>query len=642
MQNLTRAYISQQLAHVPRTLNSTAVRDVSAAAWAHLALSNASGGLTPAVVSDAIAALDAVFSAQLADGPCAGGWPWAFSDGGTCIDHNSVQFVSLPLLKAVVHFGDHLPLSRWLPRLERAAAASFAEGATPSDEAQPFYTNIFSMRLVNLLLFSQATGNVTTRAQGLAALSTWEALLRGAGVHEYASPTYSAVALQNLYAGASAVSDPAVARRLAALAEYLSQYTAAAFGPAFSMAGAHSRDYDFIFGNAAMSWYYALSGLAASAGAPDADALVNDADPITQAELFSLWARGELPPASPAARVLAAPPQGAAWRVSRASYLEAAGQALPTDGADATLFVGSRASLGTASLYYCPQDKMVNALVGGAGLAQVTLVQDAYDSPFGEVKVPDGSGHAKPDHLKATVAAVQDGALALILNDLTMAIESTSHGGPFTSLAANVLFPVGRGVDGVYVDGVRVPAAVPGAPALPLPLGATVAVRAGGGVAAFRVPYADGLQGYAPQAFLKFDGPRGANVGRLVTYLYRGPNATFPANPPPSRSLLLLGVAPGASDGDAASVSAALAALRVDNEAANASAWRVTVAPPPGGGGAPPPAPGWGSTLEAALCVPLTKKILARRVNGSDVGVPPGGELHVAWSDGRQARVRAP
>ena len=38
------------------------------------------------------------------------------------------------------------------------------------------------------------------------------------GAHEYASPTYSAVALQNLYAGASAVSDPAVARRLAALA----------------------------------------------------------------------------------------------------------------------------------------------------------------------------------------------------------------------------------------------------------------------------------------------------------------------------------------------------------------------------------------------------------------------------------------
>jgi len=60
---------------------------------------------------------------------------------------------------------------RDLPRLERAAAASFAEGATPADEAQPDYTNIFSMRLVNLLLFAQVTGNATTRAQALEALS---------------------------------------------------------------------------------------------------------------------------------------------------------------------------------------------------------------------------------------------------------------------------------------------------------------------------------------------------------------------------------------------------------------------------------------------------------------------------------------
>lgn len=650
MQNLTGAYVSQQLNHVPQTLNSTAVRDVAAAAWAHLALSNATGALSPGVISAATAALEAVFAAQLAAGPCAGGWPWNFVEAGQCLDRNSVQFVSLPLLKAVVHFGGALGqavLSRWLPRLQLAAAASFAEGAT---EAQPFYTNIYSMRLVNLLLFAQVTGNATTLAQGLAALSTWEALLRGAGVHEYASPTYSAVALQNLYAGAAAVADAAVARRLATLAEYLSQCSAASlFGGAFTLAGAHSRDYDFLTGSGPMNWYYALSGLAAAAGVADAaaDALVIDADPITQAELFVLWVRGELPGASAAARALAAQPEGPAWRTARASFFHAAGQARPTDGADATLFLGASVSLGTSSLYYCPQDKMVVAALGRPGLPQVSLVQDAYDSPYGMVKLPDGSGHAKPDHLKATVAAVQDGGLALVLNDLTMAIEATAGGGPFSSLAANVLFPAGGAVDGVYLNGQRLatPASSPGAPDLPLPLGATIAVRAGGGVAAFRVPFADGLLGFAPAAFLKFDGPKGANVGRLVTYLYRGPNATFPANPPPSRSLLLLGVAPGASDEEAAAVSAALAALQVTNAAANASNWRVTVAPPraaSAAAGQGAPAPGWASTLEAAMCVPFTKSILARRVNGSDVRIPPGGHLCVDYSSGREVTVALP
>ena len=124
-------------------------------------------------------------------------------------------------------------------------------------------------------------------------------------------------------------------------------------------------------------------------------------------------------------------------------------------------------------------------------------------------------------------------------------------------------------------------------------------------------------------------------MGRLVTYLYRGPNATFPQNPPPSRSLLLLGVAPGNSDAEVAQVSSALAALLVTNLAGNASNWRVSVTPSPQGDSPPPPAPGWNSTLEAALCVPYTKTILARRLNHSDLYIPQGGTLRVTYSDGR-------
>jgi hypothetical protein len=232
------------------------------------------------------------------------------------------------------------------------------------------------------------------------------------------------------------------------------------------------------------------------------------------------------------------------------------------------------------------------------------------------------------------VAAVQDGGLALVLNDLTMAIEGTAHAGQFSSIAANVVFPCGAGVDAVYVDGVRVANASLGAPAVPLALGATVAVRSAGGVVAFRIPFADGLAGYVPTSALVFDGPAGhAPAARLAVYLYRGANRTFAASPPPSRSLLVIGAGDAADDAAAARFSAALAALALSNAAANASDWRVTLAPPAAGAA---PYPGFASTLGAALWVPTYKKILARDVNGTALRLPPPGTLDVAWSSGER------
>lgn len=262
--------------------------------------------------------------------------------------------------------------------------------------------------------------------------------------------------------------------------------------------------------------------------------------------------------------------------------------------------------------------------------------QDRFDAPYGQNRGGNGDPPqdvGKPTHLKATVAAVQDGGLALVLNDLTMAIESTSHGGQFSSIAANVMLPCGAGVDGVYVDGRRLANFSLSAPRVALPLGATVAVRSAGGVAAFRIPFADGLAGYTPTSALIFDGPAGhAPAARLAVYLYQGPNTTFAASPPPSRSLLVIGVGDADDDAGAARVSAALAALVVTNDAANASDWRVTVAPPAGGAA---PYPGFASTLQAAMWVPNEKLILARKVNGTALHLPPPGTLDVTWSDGK-------
>ena len=444
-----------------------------------------------------------------------------------------------------------------------------------------------------------------------------------------------AVAIQNLFAGAASVADARAALTLRRYGTYLLAVSAVTyFAPAGAMAGSHSRDYDFVAGSAGIDWVYALFGFPGAL-----DAAVLDQDPITMSELFVDAIRGDLPQPPPSLLQLAAPPLGGDWRVARASYLATSGNARSIDGADYTLFVSAVASLGTSSLYYGPQDKMVAAQLPLAGapprnsprLAQITFVQDSFDSPYGFVKTADGSGHEKPTHLKATVAAVQDGGLALVMNDLTMAIENTDH---ITSLAANVLFPAGSGISGLYVNGAAVANWSAGAPDISLPLGATVAVRSGGGVVAFRVPFVDGVRGYEPTAALKFDGEAGTDAARLVTYLYRGGNVSFPANPPPTRSLLLIAAGAAGSDADAAVFSAALAGLHVNNSASNASAWRVTVAPAAGAGVGVWGGVGFGSVLEAELCVPVYKRIVSRSINGSAVPIPQGGQVQVSYSNG--------
>lgn len=620
------------------------MRDLAAAAWALLATA------APQPPSDdnitlAVGMLDACFAKQLPDGR----FPWTF-DSNVSLDGNGVQFFALPMLRTIVHYGDRFgaeTLARWRRNITMAAVAVFEEGNGPGTEAQPYYTNIATMRLVNLHLCAQVLGNATVRAQADAATAAWTTLVDGAGFHEYSSPTYTAVAIANLVGGAASVSDAGVSAVLHRYALFIFAHSAAGyFAPARELAGAHSRDYDFIFGSAGMDWAFALSGMAAAGGVADADDFVLDQDPITEAELFVCYVRGDFPALPADLLALAAPQRGAgAWRVMQASFLATPGTARVVDGADAYLFTSPAATLGVSSIYYGQQDKMVNAQLalatGGTPptasprLAQITFVQDSFDAPYGAVKTPDGSGHAKPTHLKPTVAAVQDKGLALVLNDITMAIENTTHGGPFDSLAANVLLPAGGGVDAIYTQrGGRVRNISRAAPDVSLAIGETVAVRSAGGIVAFRMPFIDGLNGFVPTSAIKFDGPPGTDAARAVAYMYRGPNTTFPNNPPPSRSLLIIGVGAAGSDAEALEFVAGFSALAVTDNPANASNWRVSVAPAPPGvwpRGAPP---GFASTLEASMFVPLRKLILTREVNGSATHIPQGGALELRVSDG--------
>lgn len=334
-------------------LGSSSVRDMACAAWA-LLNTNYPAPPSAANISDAVGMIDTVFAHQLPSGQ----WPWYYNSD-VCTDTNAVQFISLPILRIVVNYGAALGVgvvSRWLPALELAAAASFAEGI-PGAEAQPYYTNIATMRAVNLALFAQVTGNTTVVAEAAAALDAWTTLVTAAGIHEYASPTYTAVTLANLYAGIADISAPDVAPSLRPFVDFVLAQSAVAFwAPATELAGAHSRDYDTVFGSAGMEWAFALSGVGAAAGVPGDDFVCNF-DPITQTHLYVSWLRGDLPLAPPSVLALAPTPLGDAWRVAQTSWAASPGPPLPVNGSDSYLFVGAHATLGSASLYYGPQDK---------------------------------------------------------------------------------------------------------------------------------------------------------------------------------------------------------------------------------------------------------------------------------------------
>lgn len=652
MRAFSAAFVASEVSRFQNhDLGASSIRDMAAAAWALL---NSAYPLppSPANVTAAVGMLELVFSRQLSDGQ----WPWTWSSS-QCTDTNAVQFTAFPIARTLLAYGGLMPAG-WVDAhsaaLVRAAEASWAEGSSPTSEAQPHYTNIATMRIGVLTLVGQLTRNATIAARAAAALSAWTTLVAAANIHEYSSPTYTAVSLHNILATAADVDDSVTAATLQRFANFLWTSVAAVYwAPAAEMGGAHSRDYDYVGGAAGMDWAYALSGLASAGGVPGGgDAFVLNYDPITQTELLVAAVRGDLRTAPPAALDLAAPPAAGAWRVARASFAAAAGAgpdvpAVATAGSDSYLFTSRVVTLGSSSLYYNAQDKQVVAqlavAVGGAPpaaaprLAQVTLVQDTWDAPYGRNRSGlCGIDAGKPTHAKATVASVQDLGLLLTIQDLSMTIESTSRCGPFTSVSTSVVFPAGRGVDGVYVNGVRVSNTTRGAPNVPLALGDTVAVRSAGGVVAFRIPFVDRLKGFTPVSAIKFDGPVGTDAARLVVYLYQGPPTSFPASPEPSRSITVMGVGNADSDADAAAFTAALSSLRVTNEAANLTNWRVTLSPAAAlreGTSAPLPH-GFSSTLSAALYVPREKRILARNVNGTAMPMPRAGFLEVLHSDG--------
>ena len=174
-----------------------------------------------------------------------GNFRWTWRDGFV-MDLNAVDFcMQYGSLIARDHISKMSPTQRekFLAILDRAIAGCLAHRVLDS------YTNIAIMNAANLILLGEARERNDMFEEGVKRLHAFTLNVALFGVHEYASPTYTAVDIENLHRLHAYVHDPAVRDRAERLLKlFYTDICASAFAPAGRLAGPHSRDYDYLYG----------------------------------------------------------------------------------------------------------------------------------------------------------------------------------------------------------------------------------------------------------------------------------------------------------------------------------------------------------------------------------------------------------
>lgn len=359
------------------------------------------------------------------------------------------------------------------------------------------YTNIYLMRAANLVLLGEMVNDGTAVALGYAALGTWLDDTKASGINEFDSPGYAAVNITTLQRLFTNSRSPAVRSRTAAALDVVYEDAAANFfAPRSELAGAHSRDYDFLGGVDSMNAWYFMQGLSASPG--------------IASDLYAASVEGTYQPAASTLALAAMP-----TRIVKQKWST-------TAGTDKYTYITPDFSIGSTSAFYSNHDKQITAsLASSKAMPQLSVVEDGWDSPWGTYQPLDAAGKPKPYHMQNSIAAVQDRGTVLAISNLGPEFTAVPSA-TYTSVGTNLIFPANA--DKIYVDGIEI---TDRSATIPLSLNSVVGVREGNSVVAFRIFLADGLGGQAASFALKFDGPAGENAARVVAYHYNGAVRTF-------------------------------------------------------------------------------------------------------------------
>jgi len=449
------------------------VRDFTAAGYVTLAL-----GDTPA---HAEAFFRQAFATQNMDAasPDFGDVPWQVGHA-EIKDPNSIEFTTLSLAGALLHFSDKLSPA-FLKESESHLHGALA--AIRRHKVKSSYTNIFTMKTANLLMLGRILKDDSAVRDGLAALDEWLAFTRANGIGEYDSSTYNSTDFECLqHILAAAPDDTARAKAHAAL-DYLSADLATNYFPGTAaLCGPMSRTYDFLYHRGSIQRFYYTQSIS------------SNLEPEKPLDTFWIAAQFVGYEISHHIRDLATLPE----RLILSRFG-------PESGRDRTEYITPDFAIGSTSAYYGPQGVEISAEFASAKKLPATWVLlDPFDAPYGKARTLDRSGHSKPKVLPNLISAVQDRGAVLALFDQSPGVSS-KEGKEAKSISTNVILPVEA--DAFYLDGERLH--LPGGRKpfeFPLKPGSTICVREGNAVLAARLFAADTMDGKPAPISLKYDG----------------------------------------------------------------------------------------------------------------------------------------
>ena len=414
-----------------------------------------------------------------------GNFRWYARDGFV-MDYNAVDFCMQEGSLIARDYRDRLtPAQRekFDRRCELAIQGSINHRVRSS------YTNIALMNAVNLVLLGEAYGRADAFEAGVQRLDAFILNTAICGVCEYSSPTYTAVDIACLHRLRQFARDAGVIDRADRLLRlFWSDAAASSFTPSGRLAGAHSRDYDYLFGLGGMAAYLRAGGLAAplpgksetpplpfelSTWRPDA--AIRELAARTPRTVAAMW--GEEP-----------------WKVR-------------------VQWTGRNVSLGIAGANYWNMDiPLAVDFASPKPIPRAYFIADGRRDPYGRKKIPEGSGpHQKTLHLRPFWTGAQRGrdALGLVLYRPGDIPSETP------TLESHIVFPCD--VDEVFVNDARVPVAGD-APPFVREVGPDDAlfVRLGAGACGVRVPWTRDIRGGAARVAVVRDGTDGVRAFRLT------------------------------------------------------------------------------------------------------------------------------
>ena len=348
-------------------------------------------------------------------------------------DMNAIEFGTQSMGPLLLHYKDKLPAGL-VDALTPHLRAAFV--AMEHHDVKVSYTNIFLMKTVNMILIAEAIEDRETEAKGRKQLDDWVDYTRHAGIHEFDSPTYYSVDLNSLYMGYLFATDPALRARCKSILDYFwTDMCANFFAGRDKVAGPYSRDYDFLTGHGGLQIQTYLAGLSLD---PTPQTIDLEKVYMLENELSHGYQPG---------------PEITALIQKTDRIVESKYDLEPNR--DRYNYVTRDFSAGSATGDYNPQDKYINIMLASSrDLADITVVPDKQDNPYGKIKSKDRSGHNKPTHISPHATSVQDHGAMLTLLDL-----DASREGVVESFATNIVLP--SDADSIALDGQPVDAKAP-------------------------------------------------------------------------------------------------------------------------------------------------------------------------------------